>query len=86
MERRVHAIYKQGALYPIDPLELDDMQEVTLTLNINGTVDEDLAGYFTSDEWSCASRDTVTWDDVRAAFAGVSGSLSAAVTEERQER
>ncbi len=29
-------------------LELDDMQEVTLTLNDRGTVDEDLAGYFTT--------------------------------------
>ncbi len=70
----------------MDPLELDDMQEVTLTHNDKGTIDEDLAGYFTSDEWSAATNDGVSWEDVRAAFAGVAGSLSAAVTEERQER
>ncbi len=70
----------------MDPLELADMQEVTLTLNETGLIDEDLAGYFTPDEWSAASNDSVTWDDVRAAFAGVAGSLSAAVTEQRQER
>ena len=79
-------VYKQGALYPIDPLELGEMQEVTLTLNEKGTIDEDLAGYFTPDEWSAASNDPVTWDEVRVALVGIAGSLSAAVIEQRQER
>jgi hypothetical protein len=70
----------------MDPLELDDMQEVTLTINDKSTIDDDLAGYFTPEEWSAASNDTVTWDDVRTAFAGIAGSLSAAVTAQRQER
>ncbi len=44
----------------MDPLKLDDTQAVILTLNDNGSIDEDLAGYFTPDEWSAASNDTVT--------------------------
>ncbi len=30
MERRLQAVYKQGALYPLEPLQLQDMQKVTL--------------------------------------------------------
>jgi predicted DNA-binding antitoxin AbrB/MazE fold protein len=86
MEQRVRAVYKQGVLYPTDPLRLDEMQEVTLTLNDKNTIDDDLAGYFTPEEWSAAGSDTVTWNDVRQAFAGIAGSLSAAVTAQRQER
>ena len=86
MERRVRAVYKEGALYPMDRLELDDMQEVTLTVCEESSVDEGLAGYFTPDEWSAAGDDSVTWDDVRVALSGIAGSLSAAVTEQRQER
>jgi hypothetical protein len=29
IEKRLQAVYKQGALYPLEPLQLQDMQEVT---------------------------------------------------------
>ena len=32
MEKRLQAVYKHGALYPLEPLQLQDMQEVTLTI------------------------------------------------------
>ena len=32
------------------------------------------------------ANDTVTWDEVRQALAGISGSLSDAVSAQRQER
>jgi predicted DNA-binding antitoxin AbrB/MazE fold protein len=86
MEKRLRAVYKQGVLHPMEPLQLDDMQEVTLTLDDKRIIDDDLAGYFTPEEWSAASKDTVTWEDVQLAFAGIAGSLSAAVTAQRQER
>jgi hypothetical protein len=56
------------------------------TPNDNGTIDDDLAGYFTPEEWSTANKDTLTWDEVRQAFARIAGSLSEAVTVEREER
>jgi predicted DNA-binding antitoxin AbrB/MazE fold protein len=86
MERRLQAVYKDGALYPLEPLQLDDMQEVTLTITEGSAIDEDLAGYFTPEEWLAATTDTVTWDEVRLALAGISGSLSDAVSAQRQER
>jgi len=86
MEKRLQAVYKHGALYPLEPLQLQDMQEVTLTITDTSAIDEDLAGYFTAEEWLEAETDTVTWDEVRQALAGISGSLSDAVTVQRQER
>ncbi len=86
MEKRLQAVYKHGALYPLEPLQLQDMQEVTLTIADTCAIDEDLAGYFTAEEWLEAETDTVTWDEVRRALAGISGSLSDAVTAQRQER
>jgi hypothetical protein len=49
-------------------------------------IDDDLAGYFTAEEWAIARTDTVTWDDVRRVFAGITGSLSETVTAQREER
>jgi predicted DNA-binding antitoxin AbrB/MazE fold protein len=86
MERRVRAVYKQGVLHPMEPLELEDMQEVTVTVSDKRAVAEDLRGYFTPEEWTAAAADNVTWDDVRLAFAGIVGSLSDTVIAERQER
>jgi hypothetical protein len=62
------------------------MQEVTLTITDTSAIDEDLGGCFTAEEWLEAETDTVTWDEVRQALAGISGSLSDAVTAQRQER
>jgi len=71
---------------PLEPLQLQDMQEVTLTITDTSAIDEDLGGCFTAEEWLEAETDTVTWDEVRQALAGISGSLSDAVTAQRQER
>jgi hypothetical protein len=38
--------------------------------------DDDLAGYFTAEEWLIAKTDTVSWEDVRRALEGISGTLS----------
>lgn len=50
------------------------------------TIDDDLAGYFTTEEWLIAKTDTVTWEDVRRALEGISGKLSETVLAQRQER
>ena len=87
MEKRLQAVYKQGALHPLEPLQLNDMQQVTLTISdASSLIDEDLAGYFTPEEWLDAQHDPVTWNEVRHALSGISGSLADAVTAQRQER
>jgi hypothetical protein len=46
---------------------------------------QDLAGYFTPEEWAEAVHDGVTLDEVRRALT-ISGSLSETVIALRQER
>jgi hypothetical protein len=47
---------------------------------------QDLAGYFTPDEWAAAIHDDIGLDEVRQALSTITGSLSEAVIELRQER
>jgi predicted DNA-binding antitoxin AbrB/MazE fold protein/predicted nucleic acid-binding protein len=86
MEKRLQAVYKDGALQPLEPLPLEELQQVTVTITDPLVIDDDLAGYFTADEWAEAARDGVTWDDVRQAFSKITGALSETVLAQRQER
>ena len=86
MEKRIQAVYKGGVLRPLEPLRLEEMQPVTLTITDLPAIDDDLAGYFTPEEWSAAVRDDIKWTDVREALSKISGSLSDAVIAQRQER
>ena len=79
-------MYQNGVLRPLEPLPLEEMQQVTVTITDAPVIGDDLAGYFTPQEWTAAARDTITWDDVRRAFGKISGSLSDAVIDQRQER
>jgi len=46
---------------------------------------QDLAGYFTPEEWEEAAHDDIGLDEVRRALSTISGSLSEAVIALRQE-
>ena len=79
-------MYKNGVLQPLEPLPLEEMQEVTVTITDSTAIDDDLAGCFMPEEWAAAARDGITWDDVRQALSKIPGSLSEAVLAQRQER
>jgi len=57
---------------------------VTITEPMNA--DQDIAGYFTPEEWAEALHDDVSLDEVRRALSTISGSLSEAVIDLREER
>jgi predicted DNA-binding antitoxin AbrB/MazE fold protein len=86
MEKRLQAVYKDGVLQPLEALPLEERQQVTVTITAPTTVGQDIAGYFTTEEWAEAAHDDVTLDEVRRALSTISGSLSEAVTALRQER
>jgi predicted DNA-binding antitoxin AbrB/MazE fold protein len=79
-------VYKDGALHPLEPLALAEMQEESVTVTDSASIDDDLAGYFTAEEWLAAAHDPISREDVRRAFSGISGSLSEAVIAQRHER
>jgi len=86
MEKKLQAVYKDGVLRLEEPVQLKELQRVTVIIIDSPAIDDDLNGYFTAEEWAEAARDTVTWDDARQALSEISGSLSDVVTAQRQER
>ena len=59
---------------------------MTVTISDPTNVGQDLAGYFTPEEWSEAVHDDISLDEVRQALSTIPGSLSEAVIALRQER
>jgi len=86
MEKVFQAVYKDGVLRPEEPLPLEELQRVSVTIRDLPSVNGDVAGYFTPEEWAVAARDPISRDDAKRALAGISGSLSEAVIAQRQER
>ena len=86
MEKVFKAVYKDGGLRPEEPLPLEDMQRVSVTIRDLPALDGDVAGYFAPEEWAAAALDPISWDDAKRALAGISGSLSEVVIAQGQER
>jgi predicted DNA-binding antitoxin AbrB/MazE fold protein len=86
MEMVFQAVYKDGVLRPEEPLPLEEMQRVSVTISDLPAIDGDIAGFFTPEEWAAAALDPTSWDDVKRALSGISGSLSEVVIAQRQER
>jgi predicted DNA-binding antitoxin AbrB/MazE fold protein len=86
MEQRLQAVYKHGVLQPLQGVQLEDNQQVTVTISDPAIGGQDAGGYFTPEEWADAIHDEVSLDEVRRALSTISGSLSEAVIALRQER
>jgi len=79
-------VYKDGVLQPLEAIHLQERQQVTVTITDPTTDGQDIAGYFTAEEWAEAAHDDITLDEVRRALSTISGSLSETVIALRQER
>ena len=79
-------MYRDGVLQPLETVPLEDEQQVTVTITDPATVGQDVAGYFSPEEWAEAAHDDISLDEVRRALSTISGSLSDAVIALRQER
>jgi predicted DNA-binding antitoxin AbrB/MazE fold protein len=86
MEKRLQAVYREGVLQPLEAVPLEDKQQVTVTITDPATMGQDVAGYFSPEEWAEAAHDNISLDEVRRALSTISGSLSDAVIALRQER
>ena len=86
MEKRLQVVYKDGVLQPLEAVPLEDSQQATVTIHDPTDIGQDLAGYFTPEEWAEAAQDDISLDEVRRALSTISGSLSDAVIALQQER
>ena len=79
-------MYKDGVLQPLESVPLEERQQVTVTISDPANVSQDLAGYFTPEEWAEAVHDDISLEEVRRALSTIPGSLSEALIAPRQER
>jgi predicted DNA-binding antitoxin AbrB/MazE fold protein len=86
MEKTVQAVYEDGVLRPLEPVPLEDRQEVTVIISDEVDVPRDHPLVASPDEWADAAADSISLDEVRRALASIRGSLAEAVIEERRDR
>ena len=86
MEKTIQAIYEDGVLRPLEPILLEERQEVTVTISDENNIPRDHPLLASSEEWANAAGDQVSLDEVRRALATIRGSLSETVIEERRDR
>ena len=86
MEKTVQAVYENGVLHPLEPLQLGERQQVTLTIYDRIDLSSNHPLLVSPDEWSHAAPDDISLEAVRQALATIRGPLSEAVLEERRER
>jgi predicted DNA-binding antitoxin AbrB/MazE fold protein len=87
MEKKtVQAVYENGVLRPLEPVPLDNRQEVTVTASNEVDIPRDHQLVVSPDERADAAGDFIRLDEVRSALATIRGSLSEAVIDERRDR
>jgi predicted DNA-binding antitoxin AbrB/MazE fold protein len=86
MEKTVQAVYEDGVLRPLEPVPLENRQEVTVTISDESDIPRNHPLVASPEEWADAAGDSISLDEVRRALATIRGSLSEAVIEERRDR
>jgi predicted DNA-binding antitoxin AbrB/MazE fold protein len=84
MNQSLQAVYEQGVLRPLQPLSLNELQQVTVTIS-DANQDEWLDSGFLEYLESQAD-DSVSLEQVRAALSKIPGSMSEDFHRERDER
>jgi len=62
LERRLQAVYKHGVRQPLEALPLEERRQVTVTIVDPGSAGQEIAGYFSPEEWAQAAQNTVRPD------------------------
>ncbi|MBS1836051.1 MAG: antitoxin family protein [Acidobacteria bacterium] len=88
MQTTIEAVYDQGVLRPLEPLNLKDQEKVRITVTVpdKPQMPADLAWYMTQEEYEAALQDDISLDEVRRALSTIPGSLSDTIRELRDEQ
>ena len=84
MTRSLQAVYEQGVLRPLEPLPLQEHQQVTVTVSDREEADWLDATFLRYLETQ--ADDSVTLEQVRSALAKIPGSMVEDFRRERDER
>lgn len=91
MQQLIHAIYENGVLRPLEPLELAERELVSLAIERQKGIEPES---FEQDAWldeeavkhsRLIADPSITLADVRQALRGIQGELSDAVSQQRGE-
>ncbi len=88
MDRQVDAIYENGVLRPLEPLDLEEQQRVRITVS-NGDNGDPLADLLdTKFMQRCARErsDAPGIEEVRRILSKIKGSMADVIISERDER
>ncbi|MBV8730066.1 MAG: antitoxin family protein [Acidobacteriia bacterium] len=86
MDKTFQAVYEDGVLRPLEPIPLEDHQEVTVTISDERIVHRDNPLLASPEEWAAAASDSIGLEEVRRALSTIRGSLSETVSDERRDR
>lgn len=93
MQKTFEAVYEKGVLRPVESLSLPEKAWVRVTIEwVRVTIEDDkpareeLAAYFSPEEWEFALRDDISLSAVREALSQIPGSLADAVIASREDR
>jgi predicted DNA-binding antitoxin AbrB/MazE fold protein len=86
MTQSFQAVYTKGVLQPLEPVNLPENQQVTVTV-INGRAElaDDLFDHEFLAYCATQADDSVTIEEVRAALSKFKGSMSDLIRAERDE-
>jgi predicted DNA-binding antitoxin AbrB/MazE fold protein len=85
MVRKLQAVYEGGVLRPVEPLELDEHQLVSVVILDDIAPDDELR-FEAPERFEALADRTVSLEAVRRALEKIPGSLDADFAAERNER
>lgn len=64
-------------------MKLPDGQHAMVSISQVGSTDEEIAAYFSAEDWAAAKQDAIGLPHVRSALSGIRGSLADTVIASR---
>jgi predicted DNA-binding antitoxin AbrB/MazE fold protein len=87
LRQQVEAVYENGVLKPLTPLDLVEHERVSLLIGANGDNEKDDADSTDYVPFIAEEGDpSIAWEQVQALLAKLPGSLSEDFDRERDER
>ena len=86
MSKKLEAVYENGVLRPLEPLDLPEHQRITVILCETLITEEDWLDVECLQLCAAEADESISLEAVRQALAKIPGSLTANFIAEREER